>query len=264
MPRLTRVSPHIAKLVHIAEIAGITDIAEFARREWEIACPDWKGCRPGLPGLHRLQILARFPTLTTVPRLPRVSPEMAELVDIANVVCRDFQPRKPRLPGLLRLPKLQTMIATVIDGRDCRSKLPTEPLLGLAILPAKNAQIAGFLESAELADRHSDGDCGPTLPRIPAHEGRLQAEIGTIADRNCWDCRYCRECRIRQDCRDCPVSSEITDIAKIDGSEWGITSGDKQILEIAGQEYREFRDCRIFSTKLQRRLRANTAENTGP
>ena len=152
------------------------------------------------------------------------------------------------------MPAKNAEISTDIDGRDCRSKLPTEPLLGLPILPAKNAEIVEFLQSAKFADRHSDGDCGPTLPRIPAHEGRLQAEIGTIADRNCWDCRYCRECRFRQDCRDCPVSSEITDIAKSDGSEWGITSGDKQILDIAGQEYREFRDCRIFSTRLRRRL----------
>ena len=48
---------------------------------------------PRLPGVQNLQILARLPTLAKVLRLPRVSPKIAEFVDIANVVCRDCQPR---------------------------------------------------------------------------------------------------------------------------------------------------------------------------
>ena len=86
--------------------------------------------------------------------------------------------------GLLRvprLPNLQTDITTHIDGRDCRSNLPRQPFLGSAILPAKNAQIAVLLESAKFADRDCDGNCGPTMPRIPAHKRKKQAEIGKIA-----------------------------------------------------------------------------------
>ena len=113
-------------------------------------------------------------------RLPaengRLHPEIG---NIADWECRDWRncpSRLPRFPGLLRvpkLPKLETEIATEIASRHCRE--------------CRHFQV-----------------CRECRHRFPAENGRLHAEIGKVADRDCLDCRYCRECRFCQDWRGCP------------------------------------------------------------